>query len=625
MLSETFLLYGQSEPPPMLIPLRAGPLTLLYDPAGGMVRRIMLGEIEVLRGIYAAVRDRNWGTVPGAIRELNRRVDKQTFQIEFESEHRQGDIHFTWRGNIRGGNDGSLRYEFDGTAKTTFLRNRIGFCVLHPILECAGARVRQFRMDGSRIDGCFPDRIEPQLIGRGSIRDLRRLAHEVKPGLWAEVEFEGDIFETEDQRNWTDASFKTYCTPLAEPFPVEVKTGTSIRQTVTLKLAGEAAGADRVAIEVEEQRAEPVLVGIPESPEHRFPALGLGLASHGETLNEAEILSLKKLRPAHLRVDIRLGDKDSLPTLRRAVIEAGRLNAGLELALHLSREGETDPAPLLQILNQSAAPLSRILALRQNEQATSRRTLVWVRKNFGAFNVPIGAGSDCNFCELNREHAMERLPLEEADFLFWSVNPQVHAFDHLSLMETLAAQAATVQTARDFAGGRPLVISPLTLKQRFNPVATSTNSVTATHELPAPVDARQLSQFAAAWTLGSLAALASAGADSVTYFETTGWRGVMERSQGSPLPQQFPSTPGKAFPLFNVFSAVAGVDNVAAGHSNSPGRLAVLGLFAGKQLKQALVANLTASPQVAMVAGLTNERSSLKLKAFEVLTIGAPE
>ena len=29
----------------------------------------------------------------------------------------------------------------------------------------------------------------------------------------------GDVFEMEDQRNWTDASFKTYCTPLRQPFP----------------------------------------------------------------------------------------------------------------------------------------------------------------------------------------------------------------------------------------------------------------------------------------------------------------------------------------------------------------------------------------------------------------------
>ena len=143
MLTETFVRYGQSQPPAELVPLRAGPLTMLYDPSSGMVRRIKQGEVEVLRGIYAAVRDSNWGTVPGAIRELVRTVEPQSFHLEFESEHQQGSIQFIWRGVVRGEADGTVRYEFAGEAKSTFLRNRIGFCVLHPIRECAGARARR--------------------------------------------------------------------------------------------------------------------------------------------------------------------------------------------------------------------------------------------------------------------------------------------------------------------------------------------------------------------------------------------------------------------------------------------------------------------------------------------------
>ena len=38
----------------------------------------------------------------------------------------------------------------------------------------------------------------------------------------------------EDQRNWTDASFKTYCTPLARPFPVPVQAGDRVDQRVAL-------------------------------------------------------------------------------------------------------------------------------------------------------------------------------------------------------------------------------------------------------------------------------------------------------------------------------------------------------------------------------------------------------
>jgi len=39
------------------------------------------------------------------------------------------------------------------------------------------------------------------------------------------ISFEGDVFETEDQRNWTDASFKTYCPPLRLPYPRPFEAG----------------------------------------------------------------------------------------------------------------------------------------------------------------------------------------------------------------------------------------------------------------------------------------------------------------------------------------------------------------------------------------------------------------
>ena len=41
----------------------------------------------------------------------------------------------------------------------------------------------------------------------------------------------------EDQRNWTDASFKTYSTPLELPFPVEISADEEVRQRVVLTLS----------------------------------------------------------------------------------------------------------------------------------------------------------------------------------------------------------------------------------------------------------------------------------------------------------------------------------------------------------------------------------------------------
>ena len=58
----------------------------------------------------------------------------------------------------------------------------------------------------------------------------------------------------------------------------------------------------------------------------------------------------------------------------------------------------------------------------------------------------------------------------------------------------------------------------------------------------------------AVWTLGCLRYLSEAEAASVTLFETVGCLGVMERDQGSPYPEQFPSQRGKSFPLYDAVS-----------------------------------------------------------------------
>jgi D-apionolactonase len=43
-------------------------------------------------------------------------------------------------------------------------------------------------------------------------------------GLTVTCRMEGDRFEMEE-RNWTDASFKTYCRPLALPWPFMLAAG----------------------------------------------------------------------------------------------------------------------------------------------------------------------------------------------------------------------------------------------------------------------------------------------------------------------------------------------------------------------------------------------------------------
>jgi hypothetical protein len=209
MLSQAFLYSGRAESRP--IPLRAGPLALVFEPGTGFLRHIRLGDHEVVRAIYAAVRDQNWGTVPPQVTLREQRIDPDSFQLAFEVLCRQGEIDFAWQGVVSGNHRGEVHYRFDGVAHTNFLRNRLGICILHPILECAGKPCAIEHTDGTTEQGTFPARFR-----RTSPFFIRGLSYEIaNTGIRAHLAMEGDTFEMEDQRNWSDASFKTYCTPLA--------------------------------------------------------------------------------------------------------------------------------------------------------------------------------------------------------------------------------------------------------------------------------------------------------------------------------------------------------------------------------------------------------------------------
>src|SRR5436309_1746995 len=89
-LPRNILYYGKDEPPPEQIALRAGPLLLLYE--SGDLRYIRLGEREILRRVYVAVRDRNWGTILPVMSNVRIEQAEDSFQISYDIENRRGDI-----------------------------------------------------------------------------------------------------------------------------------------------------------------------------------------------------------------------------------------------------------------------------------------------------------------------------------------------------------------------------------------------------------------------------------------------------------------------------------------------------------------------------------------------------
>jgi hypothetical protein len=232
MLNRNILLCGQEELPPKPLSLRAGPLTLLFEPDHAFLRYLRLGDHEVVRNIYAVVRDQNWNTIAWQVSNLKADVRADAFDVSFDVECQEREVHYVWRGMVAGDAAGNVSFTFDGEAKSNFLRNRIGICVLHPMVECAGKPVTLEHTNGSREETSFPKAIAPWQ----PLRDVRAISQEIAAGVRAEIRFEGEVFETEDQRNYGDASFKTYSTPQDLPKPVAVKAGDRMHHRVTVAL-----------------------------------------------------------------------------------------------------------------------------------------------------------------------------------------------------------------------------------------------------------------------------------------------------------------------------------------------------------------------------------------------------
>jgi len=56
----------------------------------------------------------------------------------------------------------------------------------------------------------------------------------------------------------------------------------------------------------------------------------------------------------------------------------------------------------------------------------------------------VGAGTELYFAELNRS----ALSTDDLDFVSYSMNPQIHAFDDPSLIENAHAHGYTVESAK---------------------------------------------------------------------------------------------------------------------------------------------------------------------------------
>ena len=285
---------------------------------------------------------------------------------------------------------------------------------------------------------------------------------------------------------------------------MRLEAGATVEQSVTLTVTGgepPKQADDTVQIRLEGGRLE-------------LPEIGVCLPSESPSLTDLEIARLRALRLSHLRID--LSGTTMQETLERDWKQAQHLELPLEIAVTLTDDFQRELETLQASLKRVRPAVHRVLLYHANPKRPLTALLETARSLLSAeLKLIAGVNTDYIFTASSLPDAA----LQRSDGLAFAINPQVHAFDDSSLFETLEAQTAIVRDAGRRSGN--VIVSPVTLKPRWNPYATASSQ-------PIPPDPRQRALFAAVWTLGSLRALGSGGARSATYFEATGQGGLMD-------------------------------------------------------------------------------------------------
>jgi D-apionolactonase len=550
------LLYGTTEPPAQAATLTAGPLAVTL--AQGAIGAVTWHGVEVLRGIAYPIRNSDWGTFKDET--IEERCTASTYVRRFTA----ADGAITGAFSLEVNPAGTLSLGVELAAARDIEVNRAGFVMLHPIAGLAGTPLAVTHASGAVEQTTFPELISPSQ----PVLDIAKLVQSAN-GVTAEIVFSGETFEMEDQRNWSDASYKTYGRPLSLPYPYLLAAGETVIQRIEIRLSGNPsslAAAD----------AEGLIL---RASEDTVPAIDLVLEPGWACPSPA--LELLGNRATRLRLDLSKAN------------ELGPLLASVYGALEVEVVVDDDPASLdaqLSTFAQLGLKPHAIGALPRAYLASYQPGSTWptgatptdgahaVRRHFPG--VPVIGGMLTNFTELNRHRAAAT----SGDILSHGTTAIVHAADDLSVLQTLEALPQIFASAQALAPGRPYRLGLVSIGMRSNPYGSRLADNPHNRRVPmAATDPRQCGLFAAAWMVGAVAATAGSAVDSLALAAPDGPFGLLDEL-------------GQPHPAFHAFRALARL---------SGRRRLALGLaapFAGVAAEidgraNAVIANLGAAPR----------------------------
>ena len=460
-----------------------------FDLARAAVRNVQYKGVQMIDLLYTAIRPWDWSTLEPDEHSEDVKITGDVCVITIKDLFADS-LDARTVITISNANTFTVAYELRGLAEYSV--NRWGICFCLNSADWMGSSI-------DSKDGQFrlPESISPQRVVEGVTQGLFPAANEmhfVAPDNRSlKVNSTGKVLEAEDQRNWTDNTYKIYSGSLSEPRPYVASAGSIWSQSVIFEFDSPSKPVpDGSKIVVKEIDSLPS-IGVQFNTDSLLPV---------DTLDTAFVL----LDIDHIRIN-----EESLTAQKINSVSANGLI--VEAALLSSNSGEKLHQDIAH-LNKQIPAGSRILIQREGREIVEEKDLPQ-NKSLSSF-IP---GTDAYLVDLHRNK------YNFGESVSYSMVPTLHSSDSETIFKTLQTQTESISFAQEFLAPQVL-ISPITFSTRGNP-ETGHARDQRINFANSEIALRIRTIEGAAWTLGSIFALASAGAYSGTWHELFGKFGLI--------------------------------------------------------------------------------------------------
>ena len=460
-----------------------------FDLARAAVRNVRYKNVQIIDLLYTAIRPWDWSTLDPDQHSEDVKVDGDICTITIKDLF-AGALDARTEITITKDNKFTISYELRGLAEYSV--NRWGVCFCLNTADWMGSTVKsqsnQYQL---------PAAISPQRVVDGVTQGLFPAANQMliaaPDNRSIKVTSTGKVLEVEDQRNWTDNTYKIYSGSLSEPRPFVTSAGSLWQQSVTFEIS-------------------PPSKQVPDGSKIVVKEID-SLPSIGLQFNTDPLLPLDALNTALFLLDIDHMRINEESLTAQKIISASTNGLIVEAALLSSHSGDKLHREV-EHLNKQIPAGSRVLIHREGRGIIEVSDLP-KNKSLSSF-IP---GTDAYLVDLHRNK------YNFGESISYSMVPTLHSSDTETIFKTLYTQRESIQFVQEFLAPQVL-ISPITFSTRGNPETGHSRDQRINFANP-EMALRIRTIEGAAWTLGSIFALASAGAYSGTWHELFGEFGII--------------------------------------------------------------------------------------------------